>query len=87
MYLTSIDDLFLAGIFPGLLMVFLLSVYSFWINRRIRTSIADASGKEVLASLKDSAWELPLPVVVLGGIYSGYFAVSEAAAVTAVPFH
>jgi tripartite ATP-independent transporter DctM subunit len=81
---ASIDDLFLAGIFPGLLMVFLLSVYSFWINRRIRTSIADASGKEVLASLKDSAWELPLPIVVLGGIYSGYFAVSEAAAVTAL---
>ncbi|MFL2547463.1 MAG: TRAP transporter large permease [Candidatus Rariloculaceae bacterium] len=81
---ASIDDLFLAGVFPGLLMVLLLSIYSFWVNRHIRTSLADASGKKVLASLRDSAWELPLPIVVLGGIYSGYFAVSEAAAVTAL---
>ena len=81
---APIDDLFLAGVFPGLLMVLLLSVYSFWINRRIRTSLVDASGRAVLASLRESAWELPLPIVVLGGIYSGYFAVSEAAAVTAL---
>jgi tripartite ATP-independent transporter DctM subunit len=81
---VSIDQLFLAGVFPGLLMVILLSAYSFWMNRRLRTSLADISGREVLAALRDSAWEIPLPVVVLGGIYSGYFAVSEAAAVTAV---
>ncbi|TDJ44937.1 MAG: TRAP transporter large permease subunit [Gammaproteobacteria bacterium] len=81
---ASIDQLFLAGVFPGLLMVILLSAYSFWINRRIRTSLAEISGKEVLAALWDSAWEIPLPIVVLGGIYSGYFAVSEAAAVTAL---
>jgi C4-dicarboxylate transporter, DctM subunit len=79
---ASIDDLFLAGIFPGLLMVVLLSVYSFWMNRHLRTSFGDVSVGEVLSALKESAWELPLPVVVLGGIYSGYFAVSEAAAVT-----
>jgi tripartite ATP-independent transporter DctM subunit len=36
------------------------------------------------AALKAARWELPLPIIVLGGIYSGYFAVSEAAAVTAV---
>jgi tripartite ATP-independent transporter DctM subunit len=82
--MASIDDLFLAGIFPGLLMVVMLSVYSFWVNRKNRTSLADGSGKEVLAAIYDSAWELPLPIVVLGGIYSGYFAVSEAAAVTAL---
>ncbi len=81
---ASIDQLFLAGVFPGLLMVILLSAYSFWMNRRLRTSLADISGREVLAALRDSAWEIPLPVVVLGGIYSGYFAVSEAAAVTAL---
>ena len=34
-------------------------------------------------SLKDMKWEAPLPIIVLGGIYSGFFAVSEAAAVTA----
>ncbi len=35
-------------------------------------------------ALREAIWELPLPVVVLGGVYSGYFAVSEAAAITAV---
>ena len=36
------------------------------------------------AALRESIWEIPLPVVVLGGIYSGAFALSEAAAVTAL---
>lgn len=40
--------------------------------------------REVRAALRESMWELPLPIVVLGGIYSGFFAVSEAAAVTAL---
>ncbi len=80
---VSIDDLFLAGILPGLFMVVLLAAYSFWKNRHARI-LTKVSGGEVVAALKESVWELPLPVVVLGGIYSGYFAVSEAAAVTAL---
>jgi tripartite ATP-independent transporter DctM subunit len=39
---------------------------------------------ELRGALREGLWELPLPLVVLGGIYSGYFAVSEAAAITAV---
>jgi len=80
----SIEDLFLAGIFPGLLMLALLSAWSIWVNRSHRRKLASFSLREVGAAFKDAAWEIPLPVVVLGGIYSGYFAVSEAAAVTAL---
>ncbi len=79
---APIDDLFLAGILPGVLMVALLCVYSFVRNRRAVG--ASASLRNVLDALWAAKWELPLPVVVLGGIYSGYFAVSEAAAVTAL---
>jgi C4-dicarboxylate transporter, DctM subunit len=81
---VSIDDLFLAGLLPGLLMLGLLCLYSYACNRHLNTSRAKVSGREVLAVLSEAKWELPLPVVVLGGIYSGYFAVSEAAAVTAL---
>lgn len=81
---VSIDKLFLAGILPGLLMLTMLSAYSLWINRGIRKPLSSFSFKEVGAALRESMWELPLPIVVLGGIYSGFFAVSEAAAVTAL---
>ncbi len=81
---VSIDDLFLAGIIPGLLMMFVMSAYSLWINRANRTPLSDFSPVRLGSAIKDAAWEIPLPIVVLGGIYSGYFAVSEAAAVTAV---
>lgn len=81
---VSIDNLFLAGILPGLLMLIMLSGYSIWLNRGIRKPLSSFSLREVAAALRESIWELPLPVVVLGGIYSGYFAVSEAAAITAL---
>lgn len=80
----SIDSLFRAGLLPGLLMVVMLSAYSLWINRHNRKPLNSFSLRAVAGALHESKWELPLPIVVLGGIYSGYFAVSEAAAVTAL---
>jgi len=81
---VSIDSLFVAGALPGILMMMVLSVYCLWLNRRNRTPLSDFSVTELWAAVRDSAWEIPLPFVVLGGIYGGYFAVSEAAAVTAI---
>lgn len=80
----SVDSLFRAGILPGILMLVTLSGYSVWINRAVRVPLGDFSWAEVRSALRESAWEIPLPIVVLGGIYSGYFAISEAAAVTAL---
>ncbi len=79
---APIDDLFIAGILPGMLMLVLLSLYGYWLNRKSRAAREAGSVREVLAAIREARWELPLPIVVLGGIYSGYFAVSEAAAVT-----
>ena len=79
---TSIDSLFVAGVLPGLLLVFVLAIYSYWRNRSLYVAWGEGSAQELRHAFRESIWELPLPVVVLGGIYSGYFAVSEAAAVT-----
>ena len=80
---VSIDDLFLAGILPGLLMLLMLGLYS--MLQRGKSSVrASITPRDRWQSLKAARWELPLPILVLGGIYSGYFAVSEAAAVTAL---
>ena len=80
---VSIDDLFLAGLLPGILMLVVLSAWSIRIGWKLEKTRTAFTWKEALASLKDSALELPLPVAVLGGIYGGFIAVSEAAAVTA----
>jgi len=79
---VKLDELFLAGALPGVLMLVLLSGYVVY-KRRGQKLGGRITLAEVRTSLRESIWELPLPVVVLGGIYSGYFAVSEAAAVTA----
>ncbi len=81
---VPVESLFLAGLLPGFLMLAMLSAYSIWKNRAIRTPLGDFSWHEVREALRDAIWEIPLPIVVLGGIYSGYFAISEAAAVTAL---
>lgn len=79
---VSIESLFIAGILPGLLMLVLLSMWSLWQGKDLRLSWSDMSAKAALSAINESKWELPLPFFVLGGIYSGYFAVSEAAAMT-----
>ena len=81
---VSIDALFKAGILPCLLMVALLSIYSIWHARRSNVVRERTSARELGAALLDAAWEIPLPFVILGGIYSGKLAASEAAAATAL---
>ncbi|MGD2185183.1 MAG: TRAP transporter large permease subunit [Desulfobacterales bacterium] len=80
----AIDDLFLAGLLPGLLMVVLLSLWSLWTNRPRIMPASRFSTKEALTALREAAWELPLPFFLIAGIYGGFLAISEAAAVTAM---
>ena len=79
----TIQELFLAGILPALLMIVLLTFYSLWSNRDVEIVKGEFSRADAISAIKDARWEIPMPFIVLGGIYSGFFAVSEAAAVTA----
>ncbi len=81
---VTIDDLLLAGILPGILMLVLLSSWGLWENRARRLPLTPFSLGTLGSAVRESIWEIPLPLLVLGGIYSGTFAVSEAAAVTAM---
>ena len=80
----SIRDLFVAGLLPALLMIVLLAGWSVWRHRGGRIPVTAFAGREAWTALKEAKWEIPLPFVILGGIYGGYFVVSEAAAVTAL---
>jgi len=81
---VQITQLFLAGLLPGILMVVLLSVFSVQKAMAADVPRTNFNTSRLFKALREAMWELPLPLVVLGGIYSGYFAVSEAAAITAV---
>lgn len=80
---ARIDHLFLAGILPGILMLLLLIGYAV-AKSPVRVARPSYTAQEVLHGLRVIAWELPLPIILLGGIYGGLFVPGEAAAVTAL---
>ncbi len=80
---VNIDKLFLAGLLPGILLLLILSAYSIRTGIKANVPRTRFVWKGVWVSLKEAAWEAPLPVIVIGGIYGGIFTATEAAAVTA----
>ncbi len=80
---TPISDMFIAGAIPGLLMLLILCLFGVFTAVKQDIPKTTFHWKAVGEALWEAKWEIPLPVVVLGGIYGGFFAVSEAAAVTA----
>lgn len=82
---TSVGKLFMAGVIPGLLLAFFLGLTT-WVLARKRgyPRMPKASWGERLVAFRKSAWGLLLIVIVMGGIYSGMFTPTEAAAVSAV---
>lgn len=81
---VQITDLYLAGIMPALLMIVLLYVYCLWATRKAPIPRQAFRLSELRAAAWQARWELPLPFVVLGGIFSGLLVISEAAAITAL---
>ncbi len=80
---VSINKLFIAGIIPGIFLIILLSLYSIKKDVSKSTVKKSFSIKKVLSAIKETIWELPIPIIILGGIYGGYITAVEASAVTA----
>ncbi len=82
---TSIGDLFISGVLPGLLMGAALILVTLWLGRKSDLKrLPKASGKQRWIAFKEAFWGLMMPVIILGGIYGGIFTPTEAAAVSAV---
>ena len=79
---TSIGDLFIAGIGPALLLTILMLGYAITQNFSHRESSWNLN--YILTSLKKGVWALLMPIIILGGIYTGYFTATESAAVAVV---
>jgi tripartite ATP-independent transporter DctM subunit len=81
---VNVDDLFLAGLLPGILLVVVLAVYGLYQGKREGIKREKFSLRNILGAMRGAAWELPLPIIILGGIYGGFITVMEAAAITAL---
>ncbi|OGR42351.1 MAG: C4-dicarboxylate ABC transporter [Elusimicrobia bacterium GWA2_61_42] len=79
----DIDRLFRAGLLPGALLLVALSIYAFFTARKAGVKSIPFSVAALKKAARDIAWELPLPFVIIGGIYMGLFTAGEAASVMA----
>ncbi len=82
---NSIGALFMAGVVPGLVLAGMLLATTWWIAKRNNyPKVKKATWGERWTALRESLWGLMLIVIVMGGIYSGIFTATEAAAMSAV---
>jgi len=82
---TSVGALFMAGVVPGLLLAFLLGLTAWWRARKFGyPRLPKATFGQRMKALRESIWGLLLIVIVMGGIYTGFFTPTEAAAMSAV---
>ncbi len=80
---VSIDKLFLAGLIPGIFLIVALSVYSLLQGLKNPIPRIPFSMRELKTAARETIWEIPLPFIIIGGIYGGLFTASEASAVMA----
>ena len=82
---TSIGALFVAGLLPGILLTIMLGIVTWYIaKKRNYPRLPRATWGQRAVAFRQSVWGLMLVVIIIGGIYSGVFTATEAAAMSAV---
>jgi len=79
---VEIESIYLAGLVPGLVILGSLALYGMWRASREKVPRHAFSLRSLGQAFRSAAWELPLPVLILGGIYGGFATVTEVAALT-----
>ena len=82
---SSVGQLFIAGVIPGIMLATMLGIvtwYIAWKNNYPRGQFAGIG--RIFATFRESIWGLALIIIVIGGIYGGFFTPTEAAAMSAV---
>tara|TARA_B100000315_G_scaffold260409_1_gene321530 strand:- start:1259 stop:2611 length:1353 start_codon:yes stop_codon:yes gene_type:complete len=80
----DIGTFLLAGLVPGLFLLLVVGGYCMFVGQRSNVPRVPFHGKELLSTLWEAKWEVPIPFVLLGLIYGGIITLGEAAAVTAL---
>ncbi|MBI2118803.1 MAG: TRAP transporter large permease subunit [Elusimicrobia bacterium] len=80
---VSIDKLFLASLVPGIFLILVLSFYGFLQGYKKFKKPQPFSYPRLLGAVKEAGWEIPLPFLIIGGIYGGIFTATEASSVMA----
>ena len=80
----SINQLFVAGLLPGLLLIVALALYSTRPSITKNVSRIPFTLENAWKAIRGAAWEIPLPIIVIGGLYGGLFTATEAAVITAM---
>ncbi len=81
---VNIEELFMAGLLPGSLMLGLLCIFSIYMGKKWKIKTTKFSTAELLSSFRGAIWELPIPFLIIAGIYSGFCTATEAASIIVI---
>jgi len=81
---VSIERLFIAGFFPGILIVGTLCLFSIFVGKKWQVKTSPFNFKELIVSFREAKWEISIPFLIILGIYGGFCTATEAAALTVI---
>ncbi len=80
---VSIDELFISGVIPGIVLLIMLSIFSVYSAPKFEIPTQQFSWKQVASATQECIWDITLPILIFVGIFGGFVTITEVAALTA----